>query len=200
VRALVCSEGGEGRKTTTSKGQDEPNSLSAHPEQTNIWWLFLLQGIAGIVLGLMLLTAPDVATAALVSFVGSYWLIMGVLALVRVFVDLSVPWLWSLLTGLMGILAGVFVSRHPLLTALTVPTGIVIVLGVQGLIMGAIEIVSGFLGGGLRSFIPGVIYLLAGLFLLSAPIAPVLETPLAFSVLFLAQGAVLTILPLRART
>jgi len=159
----------------------------------------LLQGIAGIVLGLMLLTAPDVATAALVSFVGSYWLIMGVLALVRVFVDRSVPWLWSLLTGLMGILAGVFVSRHPLLTALTVPTGIVIVLGVQGLIMGAIEIVSGFFGGGLRSFVPGVIYLLAGLFLLSSPIAPILETPLAFSVLFLAQGVVLTILPLRAR-
>jgi len=200
VRARVRCEGGEGRKTATSKGQDESNSLSAHPEQTNIWWLFLLQGIAGIVLGLMLLTAPDVTTAALVSFVGSYWLIMGVLALVRVFVDLSVPWFWSLLTGLMGILAGVFVSRHPLLAALTVPTGIVIVLGVQGLIIGAIEIVSGFLGGGLRSFIPGVIYLLAGLFLLSAPIAPVLETPLAFSVLFLAQGAVLTILPLRART
>ena len=199
MRAQVCCEGGEGRKTTTSKGQDEPNSLSPHPEQTNIWWLFLLQGIAGIVLGLMLLTAPDVATAALVSFVGSYWLIMGVLALVRVFVDRSVPWLWSLLTGLMGILAGVFVSRHPLLTALTVPTGIVNVLGVQGLIMGAIEIVSGFFGGGLRSFIPGVIYLLAGLFLLSSPIAPILETPLAFSVLFLAQGVVLTILPFRAR-
>jgi len=125
---------------------------------------------------------------------------MGVLPLVRVFVDQSVPWFCSLLTGIVGILAGLLVSRHPLLAALTVPTAIDIVLGVQGLIMGAIEIVSGLLGGGIKSFLPGVIYLLVGLFLLGSPIAPVLETPLAFTVLFLVQGVALTTLASRART
>ena len=48
-----------------------------HPKQSDIWWLFLLQGAAGIILGLMLLTAPGLTTVALVTFLGYYWLIMG---------------------------------------------------------------------------------------------------------------------------
>jgi uncharacterized membrane protein HdeD (DUF308 family) len=157
------------------------------------------EGMAGIILGLMILTAPDVTTVALVSFVGLYWLIVGILALLRVFVDQSVPWFWSLVTGIAGILAGIFVARHPLLAALTVPTVIVLVLGVLGLIMGAIEIVGGFMGGGIGSFIPGVIYLLAGLLLLGPPIAAVLAAPLVFGVLFLVQGVALTAFAFRAR-
>ena len=49
-----------------------------HPKQSDIWWLFLLQGAAGIILGLMLLTAPGLTTVALVTFLGYYWLIMGI--------------------------------------------------------------------------------------------------------------------------
>ena len=133
---------------------------ASRPPQSDIWWLFLLQGIAGIILGLMLVTAPGATTVALVTFLGFYWLIMGILALVRVFIDRSVPWIWSLLVGIVGILAGIFVVKHPLLAALTVPTAIVIILGVQGLIMGALEIIGGFTGGGIGSFILGVVYVL----------------------------------------
>ena len=96
---------------------------------------------------------------------------MGILALVRVFVDRSVPWIWSLLIGIVGSCAGIFVVRHPLLAALTVPTVIVIILGVEGLIMGVLEIIAAFKGGGIGSFILGVIYLLIGLLLLGSPMA-----------------------------
>src|SRR5258708_35769123 len=116
---------------------------AAHPQQTSIWWLCWLQGMAGIILGAMLLTAPGTTTSALVSFLGLYWLIMGILALVRVFVDQSVPWLWSLVIGITGILAGIFVARQPLLAALTMRTAIVVVVGVLGLVMGRTQIVVG---------------------------------------------------------
>jgi hypothetical protein len=43
--------------------------------------------------------------------------------------------------------------KHPLLAALAVPTVIVIILGVQGLIMGVIEIIGGFKGGGIGSLV-----------------------------------------------
>ena len=76
------------------------------------------------------------------GFIGCY----GVMALVRVFVDRSVPWIWSLLIGIVGILAGLVVLRHPLLAALTVPTTIVIILGVQGLIMGVLDMIGGIPG------------------------------------------------------
>jgi uncharacterized membrane protein HdeD (DUF308 family) len=168
-------------------------------QQSNIWWLFLLQGIAAIVLGLMLITAPGATLIVMVTFLGFYWLIEGILALVHIFVDRSVPWIWSLLVGIVGIAAGILVLRHPLLAALTVPTVLVIILGVQGLIMGVLEIIGGFSGGGIGSFILGVINVLIGLLLLSSPAIAALAVPLVFGILLLIEGVGLIIWAFRAR-
>ena len=172
---------------------------AAQTRPGNIWWLFLLQGIAGVVLGLMLLTAPSATLVALVTFLGFYWLITGVLALVQVFVDRSVPWIWSLLSGIVGVLAGIFVLNHPLLAALTVPTVIVVILGIQGLVMGVIEIIGGFTGGGIGAFILGVLNVLIGLLLLGSPMAAALAVPLVFGILLLVQGVGLIIWAFRLR-
>lgn len=67
------------------------------PVQSNVWWVFLLQGIAAILLGFMLLTAPAATLVTLVTILGFYWIVSGVLYLVQMFVDRSVPWIWSLL-------------------------------------------------------------------------------------------------------
>jgi uncharacterized membrane protein HdeD (DUF308 family) len=163
-------------------------TLALQPQQSNVWWLFLLQGIAGIILGIMLLTEPGATTVALTTLLGFYWLIIGLLALVRLFVDRSIPWIWSLLSGIAGILAGLLVLKHPFLAALTVPTMLVIILGVQGLVMGTIEIIAGLKGGGLGSFILGAINVLVGLLLLGSPLAAAIAVPLVFGVLLLIQG------------
>jgi len=168
-------------------------------QQSNIWWVFLLQGLAGILLGVMLITAPGATLVVLSTFLGFYWLITGVLALVQVFVDRSVPWLWSLLVGIVGILAGIFVVRHPLLAALTVPTALVIILGVEGLVMGVLEIIGGCKGGGMGSFVLGVINVLVGLLLLGSPVAAALAVPVVFGVLLLVQGVGLIIWAFRVR-
>jgi uncharacterized membrane protein HdeD (DUF308 family) len=168
--------------------------------QTDIWWVFLLQGVAGILLGLMLITDPGATLVVLVTFLGFYWLFTGVMALVRVFVDHTVPWIWSLLVGIFGLLAGLIVLRHPLFAALTVPAMIVIVLGVEGLIMGVLEIIGGFTGGGIASFFLGVINFVIGVLLLGAPLTAALAVPLVFGVLLLIQGVALTIMALRVRS
>ena len=168
-------------------------------QPSRIWWLLLLQGAAGIILGLMLVTNPGETTVTLVTFLGVYWLIMGIMALVRIFVDQSVPWIWSLLVGIVGILAGLSVVKHPLLAAIAVPTTIVIILGVQGLIMGVLEIVSAFRGAGMGSFILGAFYALVGLLLLGSPLAAALAVPLVFGVLLLVQGIALVVLAFRVR-
>ena len=152
-----------------------------------------------IILGLMFLTAPGATLVVLVTFLGFYWLITGVLALVRVFVDRSVPWIWSLLVGIVGILAGIFVLHHPLLAALTVPTALVIILGVQGLIMGVLDIIGGFKGGGFGSFILGAINILVGMLLLGSPIAAALAVLLVFVVLLVVQGVALIVWGFRVR-
>lgn len=171
----------------------------SNTQLSQIWWIFLLKGLAGIVLGFFLLTEPAATIVALTTLLGFYWLVQGVLSLVQVFVDRSIPWFWSLLTGIVGIIAGLFVLRHPLIAALTVPTVIVIILGAQGLIMGVLEIFSGFRGGGFGSFFLGAINLLIGLLLLSSPIAAALAIPIVFGVLLLIEGVGLIFLAFRLR-
>src|SRR5260370_2945380 len=155
------------------------------PQKSSIWWVFLLQGFAGIILGLMLVAQRGATVVAVRTVRGFYWLITGLLGLVQVFVDHSTPWIWSLLGGLVGILAGLFVLRHPLVAALTVPTVIVIILGIQGLVMGALQIIGGFKGGGIGPFILGGINVLVGILLLGSPLAAALAVPILFSVLLL---------------
>jgi Short repeat of unknown function (DUF308) len=151
--------------------------------RASIWWLSWFDGLAGIIFGLMLLTTPDVTTIALVSLLGFLLARHGMLALVRVFADQSVPWIWSLIIGVAGILTGLFVVRLLLAAVLILPTAAVAVLGVQGLITGGLEIIIGVIGAGLASFILGAVYLLVRVFLLGSVVAAALATPAAFGVL-----------------
>ena len=64
-------------------------NVAFRTQHSDIWRVFLLQGLAGIVLGIMLLTEPAATLVALTTFLGFYWLIIGVLSLVQVFVDRS---------------------------------------------------------------------------------------------------------------
>jgi uncharacterized membrane protein HdeD (DUF308 family) len=174
---------------------------TTHPNLTasNTWWLFLLQGISGILLGLLLITAPKTTLLAVVTFLGFYWLFTGVLALVQVFVDHTVPWIWSLLSGLLGIGAGVLVLRHPLLAALTLPTVIVIILGVEALFMAGVQFMAGIKGGGIGAYILAIVNVLIGLLLLSSPVAAGFAVPLVFGVILLAQGVAHVIWAFRVR-
>jgi uncharacterized membrane protein HdeD (DUF308 family) len=151
-------------------------------QQSSAWWIFLLQGIAAILLGLMLLTNPGATLVALTTFLGFYLLVTGMLALVRIFVDRSTSWVWSLLSGIVGMLAGVFVLNHPLLAAVTVPA-LLIILGFEALTMGVFEIIRGFKGGGVGAFILGVINALIGLLLLGSPTSAALAVPFVFAML-----------------
>lgn len=175
-------------------------NAAVQPQQSSIWWVFLLQGIAGILLGIMLLTAPAATLVTLVTFLGFYWIVSGVLSLVQMFVDRSVPWIWSLLIGLVSVAAGVLVVRHPLVAALTVPTLIVLVFGIEGVVIGILELIGGFSGGGAGSFIRGIFNLLIGILLLSAPMAAALAVPLVFGILLIVQGGALVGLAFRVRT
>jgi uncharacterized membrane protein HdeD (DUF308 family) len=76
---------------------------------------------------------------------------------------------------------------------------LVLILGVQGLVMGPLQIVGGFKGGGIGPVILGAINVLAGLLLLGSPIAAALAVPAVFGVLLLIQGAGLAILAFRVR-
>jgi hypothetical protein len=81
--------------------------------------------------------------------------------------------------------------RHPLFAALTVPAAIIIVVAVQGLIMGVLDIIGGFTGGGIGSFLLGVLNLIIGLLLLGSPLMAALALPLVCGLLLLIHGIAL---------
>jgi len=171
----------------------------AAPIPTSNWWVFLLEGIAAILIGLLLLTDPAATVVAITIFLGFYWLFVGVLELVRAFIDRSVPWFWSALIGILGIVADILVLNHPLFAAVLLPATLVIYLGVLGIVMGIFGIIGGFAGGGIGSFMFGVLNLLIGILLLSSPAAATLAVPFVFGILLLIEGVALIIWAFRVR-
>jgi uncharacterized membrane protein HdeD (DUF308 family) len=163
------------------------------------WWMVLLEGIAAIILGVLLLTSPGMTTLVFVQMLGFYWLIVGILALVSLFVDRSL-WGWKLCSGILGILAGLVIIRHPLWSALFIPALLVVLLAVQALIQGVIKIVESFRGGGFGVFVLGILNILLGVLLLSAPFITAFVLPLVVGIVALIGGIFAIFLAVRLRS
>ena len=153
------------------------------------WWVVLLQGIAAVIIGIMLLTNPGATTIVLVQVLGWYWLFTGVMNLVLMFVDHRM-WGWKLFIGILGILAGIWVIRLPIYSTVLVTATLVIVLGIEGIIIGVVDMVKAFRGGGWGIGFLGLFSILVGAMLLAKPYAAAIATPLAFGILAVIFGII----------
>ena len=77
------------------------------------------------------------------------------------FVD-HTGWGWKLLSGVLGIVVGTIVLRHPIVSAAVIPATLVLILGIQGIIVGIISLVMAFKGGGWGAGILGVLSIIFG--------------------------------------
>jgi uncharacterized membrane protein HdeD (DUF308 family) len=165
-----------------------------HDTRSNLWWLLLLQGISAIILGFLLLTYPAATADTIILFVGVYWLVSGVFSIVRIFSAAGrAHWVWSLLIGLLGILAGIFVLGHPVISAILLPETLVIVIAIQGILIGILDIVRGSRGDGWGAFVIGVLSILIGVWLLFNPLAAALSLPLVLGIFGLVGGVLLMV-------
>lgn len=153
------------------------------------WWLVLLQGIALIILGLLLLTNPAMTTLVLIQFLGIYWLVGGIFELVRMFIDHR-QWGWKLFSGILGIIAGILILQHPLWSTLLVPATLVWLLGIFGIVMGCISLFQAFKGAGWGVGILGVLSIIFGLYLLANTFISTLSLPWVVGLFALIGGAV----------
>src|SRR3954462_11462270 len=141
-------------------------AFAERTEGTGIpWWLVLLEGIAAAIVGLFLLTAPGATLFVLVQVLGIFWLVGGIFRIVSIFLDSSL-WGWKLVGGVLGILAGILVLQHPLWSTVLVPAIYVIILGIQGIVLGGIRLVTAFQGEGWGAGILGALSIVLGLILL----------------------------------
>jgi uncharacterized membrane protein HdeD (DUF308 family) len=138
----------------------------AAPESLGValtpWWLLLLEGIAGVILGVLLLTDTARTLFTLVLFLGIYWFISGIFDLVLMFIDRR-QWGWKLFSGIIGILAGLVIVRDPLWASAFIPATLVWLLGAAGVVIGVVMILRAFTGGGWGIGLLGVLSLIVGI-------------------------------------
>lgn len=174
-------------------------AVAAQERQEIPWWLVLIQGIVAIVVGFLLLTQPLVTAIVLAKALAIYWVITGILSLVSIFVD-SRMWGWKLVVGILGIWAGIFIlDGNSIVTTLALATIFVIVLGVQGLIMGVVNLIQAFQGGGWGAGVIGVLSIMFGMILLAHPFIAALGLPWIFGTLGIVFGIFTVIAAFRLR-
>jgi uncharacterized membrane protein HdeD (DUF308 family) len=105
------------------------NSLHTH------WRLFLTEGIVLFVLGVLAIVVPPIATIAVEVLIGWLLLMSGIVGLIATLRMRSAPgfW-WSLLSAVLGIVAGIVLLRWPLSGALSLTLILTVFLALEGMI------------------------------------------------------------------
>jgi uncharacterized membrane protein HdeD (DUF308 family) len=160
---------------------------------SNHWWVVLLQGIALVIIGILLITDTDQTLFTLILFLGFWWFIGGIFDLISIMMDHR-HWGWKLVTGILGIIAGVAVIRHPMWAALLVPATIGWMLGVFGVVIGVLGVIRAFQGAGLGVGIVGVVSAILGVLLLGADIGVTAATIIVAGAVWAIIGGIVSII------
>jgi len=107
--------------------RDITNALHRH------WKLYLFEGILLIVLGILAILLPPLATLAVTIVLGWLFLLSGIMGLYTSFMLRHAPgfW-WSLISAVLGIVVGLLLLTQPLQGALTLTLVLIAFFVVEG--------------------------------------------------------------------
>jgi uncharacterized membrane protein HdeD (DUF308 family) len=120
---------------TTSNPRLEDVGREARQAIRSHWVLFLVQGVIMIILGILAVGEPMVATLAVTLFAGWLFLISGIVGLAGIFTARHVPgfW-WALITAILAILVGIYLIWRPLSGVLSLTLAVGAFFGAQGIV------------------------------------------------------------------
>jgi len=97
------------------------------------WKLYLAEGIVLVILGLLAVVVPPIATLAVTILFGWLFLVSGVVGLVTTFWMRAAPgfW-WALLSAALGVLVGALLLAQPIQGALTLTYVLVAFFVIEG--------------------------------------------------------------------
>lgn len=113
-----------------------------HWQENDRWWVMLLEGIAGIVFGILTFVWPAVTAVVLLFFIAVWAIITGVLELVAaVRLRKEIDGEWALgLAGVLSVLFGIVMLLRPGAGALA----LIWVIGSYAIVFGVLLIFLGF--------------------------------------------------------
>jgi uncharacterized membrane protein HdeD (DUF308 family) len=120
---------------TTSNPRLEDVGQQAREAIRSHWVLFLIQGVIMIILGVLAVGEPMVATLAVTLFAGWLFLFSGIVGFAGMFTARHVPgfW-WALITAVLAILVGIYLIWRPLSGTLSLTLAVGAFFGAQGIV------------------------------------------------------------------
>jgi uncharacterized membrane protein HdeD (DUF308 family) len=129
-----------GRDMSINAGDDLQRAVSQSLRRH--WVLFLVEGIVLVVLGILAILVPPIATLTFTLVIGWILLISGVVGLITTFMARHAPgfW-WALLSAVLGIVVGLILLARPVVGAVSITLLLIVFFIVEGVasIMYAIE-------------------------------------------------------------
>ena len=116
--------------------------------QLDRWWLIVLEGIAGIILGVLTFRSPDTTALILLSFIAAWSIVTGIFEIataLRLRKLIANEWL-LILSGVVSIIFGALLIALPGAGALS----IVWLLGAYALLFGILTLMLAFRLRGMR--------------------------------------------------
>ena len=151
------------------------------------WWVMLVEGLAAIVVGILLFTNPAATTVTIVWFIAVYWIVTGIISVASLFWDRT-QWGWRLAWGIISIMAGWFILTDLIVGTAALLFIYVIILAIQGIILGVVQLVQASQGAGWGRGALGVLSILFGFLLLAWNWKVVVVLPWVFGVFAMGIG------------
>jgi uncharacterized membrane protein HdeD (DUF308 family) len=151
-----------------------------------LWYLPVISGLIGVAVGVIVLADPSRSLKALAVIVGIYLLVIGVIVIARTASDED-RGSGGILLGILSLIAGVVVIRHPGQSIVVVSMA----LGIYFLAAGALNLARAIIGPRrLPALIAGVLLIAAGVVITSSPEISVKTLALFTGIALLGQGVI----------
>ena len=159
---------------------------SSIPLEAKYWYVLLLSGGLGILVGVLVLSDPSRSLKALATIVGIYLLVIGVLLIARTVLDED-RGAGGLLLGALSLIAGAIVIRHPGNTVVVVSMA----LGIYFLVAGALALARAIIGPyRLHALARAVVFIAGGVIITSSTEISVKTLALITGIALCLEGAV----------
>lgn len=172
------------------------------------WWVPLVIGILAIIVGLLFLMKPVYTSAIAVGLLGLYWLVLGIVDIIRIFQDRT-AWGWKLFTGIIAIIAGGLILSNyiggstldKLATTMMVGVALTWVIGFLAIIYGIVALIAAFRGGGWVLGLVGVLGIIFGMIIaFGRTLLAATGLPIAIGIFLIAEGIILIVSAFRVRS
>ena len=153
------------------------------------WRAAFLVGLATAILGIIVAAVPETSLAVIAVLLGVLVIISGIYNVVEAFRGAEHGRVWRGIAGVVFIVAGVVLIRHLHLSLALIG----LVIGLTWVVQGLAALIAGLSGSPTRmgtgwSIFFGIISLIAGIVVISAPIASITTLAVLMGIWFVVMG------------